>query len=521
MCIPYLDDVIVFSETFSEHIEHLRKVLRRLKSYGVKLKPRKCSLFKREVSFLGRVISEDGYQIDPKATNAVTAMKNLQPRTVGEVRRLMGLLGVYRRHVKNFAQIARPIYDLLNHDLPGKKNASSTRQNTRLRSGQLPPSSPVDWGPQHQSALDALVDKVTSPPLLAYPDYNAPFIVHTDASQDGLGAVLYQKQNGCTRVIAYASRTLTPSERNYHMHSGKLEFLALKWAVTEQFRDYLYYAPEFVVYTDNNPLTYVLTSAKLNATGLRWVGELADFNFEIRYRPGKLNVDADSLSRLPSDFNTYMDSCTERVPRESLNASISAIQTLSNGDSTWLTSLTDEEEELYQVDSLSQAACNQVTVVDLVKAQREDPHIGRVLKFIKTNHKPTVAEKHKEPPLTRKLLNEWYKLHVNRKSGLLYRNQQVVLPQKFRRTVYRELHEEMGHLGVERVLALARERFYWPNMRRDIENFIHHTCCCLKQRRPNLIITAAPFQLVSIDFVHLERRSGGYEYITGCCRSFH
>ena len=235
MCLPYLDDVIVFSETFSEHIEHLRKVLRRLKSYDVKLKPSKCSLFKREVSFLGRVISQDGYQIDPKATNAVTAMKNLQPRTVGEVRRLMGLLGVYHRHVKNFAQIARPIYDLLNHHLPGKKNASSTRQNTRLRSGQLPPSSPVDWGPQHQSVLDALVDKVMSPPLLAYPDYNAPFIVHTDASQDGLGAVLYQKQNGCTRVIAYASRTLTPSERNYHMHSGKLEFLALKWAVKEQF----------------------------------------------------------------------------------------------------------------------------------------------------------------------------------------------------------------------------------------------------------------------------------------------
>ena len=198
-----------------------------------------------------------------------------------------------------------------------------------------------------------------------------------------------------------------------------------------------------------------------------------------------------------------------------MSASISAIQTLSNGDSTWLTSLTDEEEELYQVDFLSQAACNQVTVVDLVKAQKEDPHIGCVLKLIKTNHKPTVAEKDKEPPLTRKLLNEWYKLHLNRKSGLLYRNQQVVPPQKFRRTVYRELHEEMGHLSVERVLALARERFYWPHMRRDIENFIHHTCCCLKQRRPNLptreplqpIITEAPFQLVSIDFVHLERSS--------------
>ena len=288
MCIPYLDDVIVFSETFSEHIEHLRKVLRRLKRYGVKLKPRKCALFKREVSFLGRVISQDGYRIEPKATSSLTIMKNLKARTVGEVRRLMGLLGVYRRHIKNFAQTEKPIYDLLNHGLPEKKSTSSTRQNPGLRGGQLPSSSPVEWEPRHQSALDVLIDKITSPPLLAYLNYNA--------SQDGLGAVLYQKQNGTTRVIAYASRTLTPSEQNYHMHSGKLEFLALKWSVTEQFRDYLYYVPEFVVYTDNNPLTYVLTSAKLNATGLRWVGELADFNFEIRYRPGKLNADADSLS---------------------------------------------------------------------------------------------------------------------------------------------------------------------------------------------------------------------------------
>ena len=216
--------------------------------------------------FLGRVIFQDGYQIDPKATCAVIAMTNLRPRTVGEVRRLMGLLGVYRRHIKHFAQTAKPIYDLLSLDLRKKKNVTSTKHSPRGNSGQISSSSPVEWETQHQSALEVLIDHITSPPVLAYPDYDAAFIVHTDASQDGLGAVLYQEQNGSTRVIAYASRTLTPSERNYHMHSGKLEFLSLKWAVTEQFRDYLYYAPEFVVYTDNNPLTYVLTSAKLNAT---------------------------------------------------------------------------------------------------------------------------------------------------------------------------------------------------------------------------------------------------------------
>ena len=141
---------------------------------------------------------------------------------------------------------------------------------------------------------------------MAYPNHSDPFMLHTDASEVGLGAVLYHRQNGFLRVIAYGSRTLSPAERNYYLHSGKLEFLALKWAICDQFRDYLYYAPSFTVYTDNNPLTYVLTSAKLNATGLRWVKELADLNFTIKYRPGKANNDADTLSRIP-DSESYMN----------------------------------------------------------------------------------------------------------------------------------------------------------------------------------------------------------------------
>ena len=98
------------------------------------------------------------------------------------------------------------------------------------------------------------------------------------------------------KVISYASRTLSQAEKNYHLHSSKLEFLALKWAVTEKFRDYLYYAEHFIVYSDNNPLSYVMTSSKLNATGMRWVSELANFKFDIKYRPGKISVGCDYLS---------------------------------------------------------------------------------------------------------------------------------------------------------------------------------------------------------------------------------
>ena len=128
-----------------------------------------------------------------------------------------------------------------------------------------------------------------------YANYKKPFKLHTDASTSGLGGVLYQQQDGIDRVIAYASRSLKPAERNYPAH--KLEFLALKWAITDKFHDYLYGA-SFEVVTDNNPLTYVLTSAKLDATGHRWAAALANYNFSLTYRSGKLNKVADGLSCL-------------------------------------------------------------------------------------------------------------------------------------------------------------------------------------------------------------------------------
>ena len=130
---------------------------------------------------------------------------------------------------------------------------------------------------------------------MAYADFKSPFILHSDASGDGLGAVLYQDQDGQKRVIAYASRCLSKSERNYPVH--KLEFLAMKGAITDKFHEYLYGAG-FQVFTDNNPLTYVLTTAKLDATGHRWVAALSNYTFSILYKSGKANRDADALSRI-------------------------------------------------------------------------------------------------------------------------------------------------------------------------------------------------------------------------------
>ena len=292
----------------------------------MKLKPKKYSLFKREVVFLGRVACAEGYKLHPSAITPVLRLKETSPKTIRDVRKLMGFLNYYRGYIPNFSTIAKPIYDILKLE-----NNSEKLMGKGRRTAEPFPGQPVTWTTNHQLALEKLIEHLVNLPLMAYLEPNSSFILHTDASESGLGAVLYQQQNGKLRVIAYASRSLSPTEKNYHFHSGKLEFLAMKWAICEHFRDYLCYAPSFVVCTDNNPLTCVLSTANLDATGHPLVGELAEFNFTIRYRPGKSNVDADTLSRTTDDTIQYMESCSQETNQEELKTIIDTVQLQEQG----------------------------------------------------------------------------------------------------------------------------------------------------------------------------------------------
>lgn len=278
------------------------------------------------------------------------------------------------------------------------------------KGAQLSSRTPVKWAEEHQKALDQLIHILSNPPVLGYPDFDLPFVLHTDASEQGLGAVLYQRQGGKLRVIAYGSRTLTPAERNYNLHSGKLEFLALKWAISEKFRDYLFYAPHFTVYTDNNPLTYVMSTAKLNAVGHRWVGELADFRFEVKYRPGKVNTDADTLSRLPLDIDSYVDSCTQELPRDTILATWDGSRVAKQQDIAYVAVL-----NLSQHSSTAQSPELFPTIShdELMKSQRADPVISQVIKLKETNNTLTSEVRGGVSGLTKKLLHEWGKLHPN------------------------------------------------------------------------------------------------------------
>ena len=516
IAMTYLDDVLVYSDTFEHHLDHLQQVLQRMQTHGVKLRPNKCELFRSEVRYLGRLVSAEGHQLDPSDVAAVTSLGEKTPETVGDLRKLLGLLGYYRSYIQDFSRIAKPLYELLKVDPVPELHKPKTR--AKGKPGQKPPKQKITWTDSHQQVLQQLLACLVSPPIMAFPDYKEPFIVHTDASSDGLGAVLYQRLHGKMRVIAYGSRTLSPAERNYHFHSGKLEFLALKWAITEKFRDYLYYSAPFTVYTDNNPLTYVLSSARLNATGHRWVAELADYPFTIKYRPGKCNADADTLSRMPLDIDSYMERCTAEVSREEIGASVDSVQAQTHGQVTWATAIN------VQPDVLTPSPSGEaVDRGDIKNAQRDDPVIARVITYLQQGERPSRKNTAQDPPDVASLLRDWENLTMA--DGLLVRKKgartQIILPEVLRPVAFRELHDNMGHLGSARVLDLARARFYWPHMQRDVEHYCMNVCSCLKDRKPakhtreplGTIVTTAPFEVISIDFVHLERSKGGFEYI--------
>ena len=373
----------------------------------------------------------------------------------------------------------------------------------------------INWKPEHQAAVNEVIDYLKSPEVISYPDFQHPFVVHCDASETGLGAVLYQKVDDKLKIVSFASRTLSPAEKNYFLHSGKLEFLALKWCITEKFHDYLIHGPAFEVITDNNPLTYVLTSAKLNATGQRWVNQLANFNFSIKYHAGKTHVDADYMSRHPLDELkaveakadtkvkaedvdiVFSDSC--RSPAEVLCLDVDL---LSVEEPTGLRLLPAEIMAQQQVDEVIKP------IYDIVCG-------GGVVE--KTVRKQLSKD-------SNILLKQLSKLSVE--NGVLVRKtktfNQIVLPKKFHPIVYSELHEKLGHVGSEKVLELARSRFYWPKMSNHIEFYIRNQCKCLIAKKPNRADRAPlvpitleakfPFEWVSVDFLHLDRAKGGFEY---------
>jgi transposase InsO family protein/dUTPase len=277
--LVYLDDLIIFSKDLPQHIVHLKTVFELLDRYNLKVKLKKCSLAKKELVYLGYKISNKGKLPDESKVEAVQKMR--LPKTVKELQAFLGLVNYYRCFIPNLSTIGNPLFELL-------------KKNTRFQ-----------INPSHLIAIDKLKQILTSAPLLAYPDFSKPFIVHTDASTQGLGAILCQiNSQGQEQPIAYVSCTLTRHEKNYTI--TELECLAILFAI-RKFHYYLH-GREFDVVTDHSALQWLLNLKDSTGRLARWSLKLQCYNFVVKHRAGIKHQNADCLSRLvstvmPTDLN--------------------------------------------------------------------------------------------------------------------------------------------------------------------------------------------------------------------------
>lgn len=289
--LVYLDDLIVFGRTLEEHEERLLKVLDRLAEVGLKISLDKCQFCLPKVKYLGHIVSADGVSPDPSKVEAVTSWP--RPTHLKALQSFLGFRGYYQRFIASYAAIVRPLSELTKGYAPTQKGKKWDKDNTKTYRKESEPFG-ERWDESCTEAFHNIIHCLIHAPVLAFADPSKPYSLHVDASLRGLGAVLYQEHSQGLRPVAFASRKLKTSERNYPVH--QLEFLALKWMVVDKFHDYLY-GTRFTVRTNNNPLTYVLSTAKLSAVGHRWLSALSTYDFDIHYRPGRHNVDADMLSR--------------------------------------------------------------------------------------------------------------------------------------------------------------------------------------------------------------------------------
>ena len=269
----YMDDIVIYASSLQEHERKYNLLMDRLREANLKLQPDKCEFLKTEVTYLGHIISKDGIKPDPKKLEAVRQFP--RPKTPKNIKQFLGLTGYYRRFIPNFSTLTKPLTNLLKNDVH------------------------FEWTSAQQNSFEALKEKLCEEPVLQYPDFSKPFILTTDASSIAVGGILSQGEINKDRPIAYASRTLTDNEIKYDTYEK--EALAIVYCV-KHFRPYLY-GRKFTLVTDHKPLLWFKNAQDANMRILRWRLKLAEYDYDVVYKAGKANVNADALSRNPVDYN--------------------------------------------------------------------------------------------------------------------------------------------------------------------------------------------------------------------------
>ena len=272
--INYIDDILIYTDTWDEHVKVLESVFRRIEQAGLTARPTKCMIGYESLEFLGHIVGEG--LIKPQPSKIAKIMEASPPKTKKEVRSFMGLANYYRKFIPNFSAIAVPLTDLT------KKGYKSE----------------VNWGEAQQRAFDTLKARLSSSPILHLPDNDKVFILRTDASDTGIGAILMQQEGDQSFPICYASRKMLPRETRYSVIER--ECLAIIWAILK-FHIYLY-GRQFIIETDHQPLTYLSTMKFSNNRVMRWALSLQPYRFTLRAIKGSDNSGADFLSRCSKEF---------------------------------------------------------------------------------------------------------------------------------------------------------------------------------------------------------------------------
>lgn len=528
----YVDDVIIFSATFKEHLSHLNEVFSRMRQAGLKLSPGKCYFAQKKLHYLGHVISKEGIQADPRKIEKV---QNLcAPTNQKGVKSLLGLTNYYKKFIKGYSKICAPLFQLL------QKNSK------------------FEWTDDCQKSLDTLKNALCSAPILAFPDMNKPFILTCDASRSGLGYILGQlDSNGKERVIEYSGRALQAAEKNYTV--SEIECLAIVSGV-KAFRAYLSTDIPFTIITDHQALK-VLNSITTSQNGriARWALFLQGFKYTVHYRKGELN-NADALSRLVPDTSdkqqislvtisndaekdssvtdepSGVDVGTYRHTEKEVRTVLKHTNILDSkylettfeytGSSSVLEIQTDTETKDESPDDTGK----------LILMQKNCPDFVNIYKYLSEGELP------KDEKLMRKTMydKEFYEIvddvliHKYQNRGKKKPTEdkfiiQTALPKKLRVKVMQEYHDHNGHFGVKKTFTEIQNKYYWPHMYQEILDFVKSCDICQRAKHTthqvstplNPLPVVNVFERMHLDIIGpLHKTTDGFEYILVCVDSF-
>lgn len=425
ICLVYLDDVIIFGTTPEQHLFRLGQVLERLRGANLKLKPSKCHLLRRNVNFLGHVVTPEGVAVDPSKIQAVVTWP--LPQRLKDVRSFLGLCSYYRRFIRNFSVLAAPLFAL-------------TQKNKIFR-----------WDEDCRSAFEHLKRLLTTTPILALPKDEGDYVLDCDACVDGIGAVLSQRVDGKERVIVYGSRLLNRAERNYCV--TRKELLAIVY-FTKLYRQYLLGRP-FVLRTDHAALQWLQRTPEPIGQQGRWLERLAEFEFQVVHRPGRQHGNADALSRRL---------CRQCGWEES--GRVSAITE---------TELVDLPNSFPTLDLIS-AQMDDADLILVGKWLEEDAQTPDLVNILWEGEKIKIYWQQREPLFLKDGL-------ICKRTP--ENSEQILMPKSLREDFLKLVHTGItgGHLGTRRTRWQVRRRAYWVGWSGEVKRFCQRCPSCNQYHR--------------------------------------